>query len=140
MTIYPLEDYDTFCLLADAETILTNNIPSSQRTAWDLLADVDKEILLRQSSILIETKIVKPSTLESNLQKACAILANYSADKDMTNSDGKGGNVKVKEIDGVVRTEYFNASKDSDSFPSIVSSLLKNYGVTTSSTFTFNRG
>lgn len=140
MIIYPLEDYDTFCLLADAETILINNIPSSQRTAWDLLADIDKEILLRQSSILIETKIVKPSTLESNLQKACAILANYSADKDMTNSDGKGGNVKVKEIVGVVSTTYFNASKDSDSFPSIVSSLLKNYGVTTSSTFTFNRG
>lgn len=140
MIIYPLEDYDTFCLLADAETILINNIPSSQRTAWDLLADIDKEILLRQSSILIETKIVKPSTLESNLQKACAILANYSADKDMLNADGKGGNVKVKEIVGVVSTTYFNASKDSDSFPSIVSSLLKNYGVTTSSTFTFNRG
>ena len=140
LIIYPTTNYDTFCLLADAETILLNNIPLAQRTSWDALADADKEILLRQSTLLIETRIVKPSTLESNLQKACAFLANYSVNQDMTNSDGKTGNIKVKEIVDVVKTEYFNASKDSDSFPSIVSALLKGYGVTTSSTFTFNRG
>ena len=50
LTIYPNTDYDSFCALADAETILLNNIPASQRTSWDALADADKEILLRQST------------------------------------------------------------------------------------------
>lgn len=139
MTIYPNTDYDTFCLLADAETILINNVPSSQLASWTALADADKEILLRQSTLLIENKITLPSTLESKLQKACAYLALYSVGVDMTNSTNDS-NVKVDEVVGVVKTEYFAPNKSQNSFPDIVEMLLSGYGVTSDDSFSFVRG
>lgn len=139
LTVYPTTNYDSFCALADANTILTNYMQSSQLTAWNALSDTDKEALLRQSTLLIEQKVEElPTTLESNLQKACAYLANFSIAKDMTNED-KTGNVKEKEIVGVVKTVYFNPIEESNTFPDIVESLLSKYNLTTSGSFVFNR-
>lgn len=136
LIIYPNEDYDSFCSVADADSILTNNVPSSQRTAWEALLEADKEIYLRQATILIKQKITLPDTLEDDLKTACAYLANYSIGKDMTNSTSDN-NIKVDEVVGVVKTEYFSPNKSSNSFPSIVNSLLKQYGLQSDGSFKF---
>ena len=139
LIIYPDTGYDSFSSIADADAYLASNVPSSQRTLWEALVDADKEIYLRQSTTLIENKITLPDTLEENLQNACIYLANYSVGLDMLNSDGETGNIKVDEVVGVVKTEYFGASKDSDSFPSIVDLLLADYGLVTDGSFSFER-
>lgn len=139
LIIYPTDLYDSFVSLADAETILTNNVPSSQLTDWNNLLDSDKEIYLRQSTILIANKIALPTTLEENLKRATAYLALHSVGKIMTSNDGKTGNIKRKRVEGVIDMEYFNASQDSNSFPEIVTLLLKDFGTTSSSSFAFSR-
>ena len=101
--------------------------------------DTDKEILLRQSTLLIKNKITLPDTLEGDLQLATAYLSNSSVSVEMTTPDGNE-NVKVKEIDGVVKTEYFTKGSDSNSFPDLVNLLLGQYQiVSTGSSIKFNR-
>ena len=138
---YPDLNYDTFCSLVDAETILLNYIQSSLLTDWNALSDTDKEALLRQSTLLIKQRVeVLPDTLENDLKMACAYLSNHSVSVDMTNEDG-AGNVKIKEITGVVKTEWFNPKEDkSNEFPDVVESLLSGYDVVASCGFSFNRG
>lgn len=136
---YPNTDYDTLCSLVDAETLILNNIPTAQHTGWDALVDTDKEILLRQSTLLIKNKITLPNTLEADLKLATAYLANSSVSVDMTANDGKD-NVKVKEIVGVVKTEFFSKSEDSNNFPDIVTMLLNQYQISsTGSSIRFSR-
>ena len=139
LTIYPTTDYDSFCSLADADTLITANVPAAQHAAWDLLADPNKEVQLRQATILIKNKINLPGTLEDDLKLACALLANSSTGEDLTDSDGKTGNVKSKEIVDVVKTEYFGRSKSNDEFPNMVNLLLSQYQVKSSSSFSFER-
>jgi hypothetical protein len=141
LVIYPTTNYDSLCSLDSANTIITNYFQASQRARWEALDDADKESLLRQSTLLIEQKVGElPSTLEINLQRATAYLANHSIGKDMTN-ESNTGNVKIKEITGVVKTEFFNPSEDkSNDFPDIVTSLLAVYDIRNSSSFSFNRG
>lgn len=140
LTIYPNTNYDTFCTITDANTILTNYVPSSQREKWDALADTDKEILLRQSTLLIKQKVQElPDTLETELQQACAFLANDSIGKNMRDEDGNS-NLKRKKIDGVIEKEYFNPSKESNSFSDLVEQLLSKYDVQTDGNFLFDRG
>lgn len=139
LTVYPTTDYDTFCSLADAETIVSDNIPSAQHTSWDDLTDENKEVELRQATILIKNKVTVPPTLENDLKLACVYLANSSVGTVMTDNDGTTGNVKTKDIVGVVRTEYFGRSEDNDSFPNIVNLLLSQYEVASGSSFSFER-
>ena len=138
LTEYPTTGYDTLCSLADAEALILANIPLNQHELWDALSDSDKEILLRQSTLLIKNKITLPDTLEDDLKLATAYLANNSINVSMINEDGKD-NVKIKEIVGVVKTEYFGHGEKSDSFPNMVNLLLAQYEVTSDSSFTFNR-
>jgi len=139
LTIYPDTGYDSLCSLADAEALILANIPAAQHAAWDALPDdAAKEIELRQATILIKNKITLPSTLEDDLKLACVYLANSSVGVVMTNEDGKG-DIKMKEIVDVVKTEYFGRAKDSNEFPDIVNMLLSQYQVTSSSSFEFER-
>lgn len=138
LILYPLDNYDTFCSLADAETLIANNIPSAQHTAWDALTDPEKEILLRQATLIIKNKIELPDLLENELKLAAIYLANSSVGTDMTKDDGKS-DVKVKEIVGVVKTEFFGRAKDSNSLPDMVTMLLSKYNYLSSGSFTFDR-
>jgi len=138
LIVYPDTGYDTLCSLADAEAIILANIPAAQHTSWDGLVDGAKEIQLRQATMLIKNKVTLPATLEDDLKFACAYLANSSIDVSMDDDDGKGS-VKTKEIVGVVKTEWFYARKDSNSFPDMVNMLLKQYELTASSSFSFER-
>lgn len=138
LILYPLDGYDTFCSLADAESLITNNIPSIQHTAWDALQDPEKEILLRQATLIIKNKIDLPEELENELKLATVYLANSSVGLDMTNDDGKS-NIKSKEIVGVVKTEFFGKSSDSNSLPDMVTMLLSKYDFTSGSSFIFQR-
>ena len=135
---YPLENYDTFCSLADAETLILNNIPATQTEAWNALDDTQKEVQLRQATLLIKNKITLPDTLEDDLKLATAYLANASTGNDVTDDDGSG-NVKIKEITGVVKTEFFSPNKSNDDFPNMVTLLLSKYEVVQDGTFTFSR-
>ncbi len=140
LIVYPDTNNDAFCSLADANTLITANIPSTQRTAWEGLADPDKEIIIRQSTILLRQKITAPTTLEDNLKLACAYLSNHSVGIDMTKKT-TSNNVKKKSIaKGAVATEFFGETQDSNAFPSIVTALISTYGVTSGGTFSFLRG
>ena len=151
LVIYPTTDYDTFCSLADAETIILNQIPYEQRKdKWsaiaditdDLTADEQKEVLLRQATLLIKQEIGTvglPETLENDLKVATAFLANHSISVDMQNEDGSG-NIQEKRIEGVVTTKYFNPREDnSNDLPDVIVSLISQYKSSGSSSFTFSR-
>lgn len=138
LTLYPLTDYDTFCSLVDAEAIIAANIPAAQHSAWDALPDAEKEVQLRQATLLIKNKITLPDLLESELSMATAYLANSSVGVDMTNEDGSN-DIKSKEIVGVIKTEFFGGKKDSNSMPDMVMLLLAKYKITASSSFSFER-
>lgn len=138
LIIYPNDGYDSFCSLTDAEGLIAANIPASQHEAWDDLVDPDKEVLLRQSTLIIKNRIDLPDTLESDLKLATVYLANSSVGVDMTNEDGKA-DIKSKEIVDVVKTEYFGSKKDSNALPDMVTMLLAQYDVKSSSSFTFER-
>lgn len=139
LTIYNDDGWDSFVTIANADTILTNNIPSTQRTLWEALADTDKEIYLRQATELIRTKITLPYELEDDLQKATAYLANYSVGKDMTTSDGES-NLKRKNIaQTTIEKEYFYPGSKSNAFPDNVIALLSQYGYGGANSFTLDR-
>lgn len=139
LIVYPTTEWDAFVSLADCNTILTNTVPSSQLTDWNGLTDTDKEVYIRQATMLINAKITPPDTLEDDLKTATSYLANFSIDTDMQNENDTG-NVKVKEVVGVVKTEWFNPSEDkSNEFPDIVVSLISQYYTKASSSFCFKR-
>lgn len=136
---YPETEWNAFTDIAFCDAFLLENVPSSQRTAYDALTDPDKEIYIKQATTLIRTSITLPDTLEDDLQIATCYLVNYSISLDMTNSDGSS-NIKKEVIDkGTIETEYFSQGKESNSFPSIVAQLLSQYGYSSSGTFVFQR-
>jgi len=136
LIIFPLNDYDSFSTLADAELIVSNMV--GDNTSWTGLTDPQKEAYLRQSTLLIRNKIDLPSDLESDLKLGCVHLSVHSIGLDMLNSDGKD-NIKRKSIDGAVETEFFTKGQRSNAFPSIVNTLLSQYGLTTDGTFRLER-
>jgi hypothetical protein len=136
LIIYPAADYDSFCSVSDATTILDNNLLSISE--WTALDNTNKEKLLRQATLLISTRIKLPDTLETNLKKATAYLANYSIGKDMTNSSSDS-NVKIEEIAGTIKTEYFSPNKSDNDFPDIVDMLISSYGIVQSGSFVMDR-
>ena len=139
---YPTTGWDTFCSLANAEALLLANVPSAQRTDWDALIDADKEIILRQATIMIRTRITLstdlPLTLDPDLQLATAYVANSSIGVDMLTAD-KSSNIKVKEVACIINTEYFARGKDSNSFPDIAIPLLSKFNFVSDSSFSFSR-
>ncbi|NQX98212.1 MAG: hypothetical protein HRT73_10080, partial [Flavobacteriales bacterium] len=94
--LYPLEDYDGFITEADCTVYLTNNVPTAQIAEYIALSGTEREVLIRQATTLIKSKITLPDTLEDNLKNACAYLVNYSVSNVMTNSDDSN-NLKVKD-------------------------------------------
>lgn len=138
LTIYPDEGYDSFCSLSDADSLIIANIPAAQHLLWDALTDEGKEIELRQATTIIKYRIELPATLEEPLQLATAYLANSSVGTNMTDEDGSN-DIKSKEIVDVVKTEFFGTKKDSNALPDMVTMLLAQYDVVSSSSFTFER-
>ena len=140
LIIYPDVGYDSFITVANCDIYLANNVPTSQRVKYDAITiDSDKEILIRQATTLIKSKITLPATLEQNLQDATAYLVNYSIGINMTNDDGSTSNLKRKRLEGVIDKEWFSPLSAANSFPDIVDSLLKDYGVSTSGAFVLQR-
>lgn len=137
LIIYPLDNYDSFSTVADADTIITNNVPDS--VAWLALTESKKEVYLRQATETVKGSVLcLPDTLEEDLKKATAYTANYSITTPTATDSGKG-NVKIKEIVDVVKTEYFYATK-ANSLPDNVVKLLEQYCVVASdSVFCFTR-
>jgi len=127
LVIYPADEYDSFCSVVDADAVIGNYLTANNATNWNDLSPTDKESLLRQSTLIIESKIDElPENMENNLKTATAYLAFYSIGKDMIDG-GQSGNVKRKEIVDVVETEYFNPTKSQNDLPDIVATLLKKY-------------
>ena len=135
---YNNTDWDTFCSLADADTIITNYVPDS--AAWLALEEAQKEVYLRQATETVKGSVLcLPDTLEDDLKKATAYTANYSIDTPTATDNGKG-NVKIKEIVDVVKTEFFYPTK-ANALPDNVVKLLEQYCIEASdSAFEFCRG
>ena len=84
--LYPNTDWDGFVDETTATTILTSLVPDL--TDWTALTVEVREVYIRQATLLISQEITIPDTLEKDLQKATAYLANYSIGKDMQEENG----------------------------------------------------
>lgn len=135
MTIYPTDGWNSFCSVADANTIMAETIDPS---AWNALTEAQKEAYLKQASLLIKLRIQPPDELEEDLKTATVYLANYSIGKDMTNNSGDD-NVKRLSIDGAIEKEYFTKGARSNAFPSLVTQLLAQYGLVSGASFKIAR-
>lgn len=137
LIIYPTDSYDSFCSVADADTIITNNVPESE--TWLALDPAKKEVYLRQATETVKGSVLcLPDTLEDDLKKATVYTANYSITTPTAVDSGKG-NIKKKTIVDVVETEYFYATKANE-LPENVVKLLEKYCVEASdSAFEFGR-
>lgn len=150
LIVYPATSWNSFSSLADANTIVLEEIPYAQRKdnwdsitdiAGDLTADQQKEVLLKQATRDIKLRLGDnlPSTLEYDLQLATVLLANHSVNIDMSNEDGSS-NIKIEEVTGAVKTEYFKPSEDkSNDLPDNVEQLLQQYDLKSSGSFPFKR-
>lgn len=138
LVIYPTDSYDSFCSVADADTIITNYVPDSE--TWLALTEPQKEVYLRQATETVKGQVLcLPGTLEEDLKKATAYTANYSITTPTAVDSGKG-NIKKKTIVDVVETEWFYPTKANE-LPENVVKLLAQYCVVSSdSSFGFTRG
>lgn len=137
--LYPTTDWNGFTTVSDCDTFATENIPIAQRQAYEALQEADKEIQIKNATTQIRLAITLPQTLEKDLQYACNYLAVLTAGIDTLNNENDS-NLKSKKIDGVIEKTWFSPNKEPDSFPSIVDSLLGQYGVTSDGSFGFKRG
>jgi len=135
LTVYPIENYDSFSSLVDADVLIGFMVNDN---GWSALTDPEKEAYLKQSTMLMKDRIELPTTLEYDLKLSCLHLSVYSIGKDMLNNDGKN-NIKRKSIDGVAETEYFSKASASNAFPYIVRTLLSKYGLMAKNTFRLER-
>jgi len=138
LIVYPETNWNSYISLEDAETLISDRVLDT--SSWDLLDNTTKEKYLLQSTLLIKNKIdsITYSETPYNLMLAVIYLATYSVGKDMTTNVGDD-NVKVLEIDGAIKKEYFTRGKKSNSFPSIASELLIEFGFRSSGTFSIER-
>ena len=137
LIIYDTDNWDSYISLTDAEDLVTSYIIDT--STWDALDDTVKEKYLRQATMLIKSRItLKEGDTTDNLKLATVYLAVFSIAKDMTQSDGKD-NLKIIEIDGAIKKEFFTKGKSSNQFPDIVTQLLQEYNYTSSSTFKMER-
>jgi len=135
--LYPNTDWDGFVDEATATAILTSLVPDL--TDWTDLTVQVREVYIRQATLLISQEITIPDTLEKDLQKATAYLANYSIGKDMQEENGSEL-LKRKRIEGVVDKEWFAPRETkSNELPDIVERLIAQYKLSGSSSFTFTR-
>lgn len=139
--LYPTEGWNSFTDIAFCDTFLSENVPSSQKTAYEALLNADKEIYIKQATTLIKQKITLPETLEEDLQIATCYLVNYSIGLDMLNNNDEATSLQEKTIDkGTITKKYFKGKKRStNSFPDIVTQILKQYGYKSSGAFEFVR-
>lgn len=138
VTLYPATGWDSFVEEAEASTILLNNVPTAQQVDWVALAVGQREVYLRQATLVIKGKITLPETLEYDLKLATAYLANYSIGKDMVD-DGEKSYIKREKIDDL-ETEYFSPRDADNELPDLVINLLAQYEVSSSGTSSFIRG
>ena len=138
LVLYPNTDWDSYVSIADADALLVKYVLDN--AAWTALTDAHKEFYLIQAGNLIRFRITDPleASTPLDLQIASVILANYSIGKDMTNSDGKD-NIKILDITGTLKKEYFSKGKTSNAFPDYVSTLLSQYGFVSQSTLVLDR-
>lgn len=127
LIIYPTTDWDSYVSVLNADTMLTNYLFDS--TAWLALTSAKKEILLRQASMLISAHITDPEEVETpeDIVLATAYLADYGRTTNLL-VDSQSGNIKRLKIEGAIEKEYFAKGSQSNSFPSIVKTLLVPYG------------
>ena len=92
LVIFPNEGWNSYLDLVEVENLYNEYIIN--RENWDILSDIQKELYIKQATLLIKNKINDIEVVDDNIKLALVYLINYSLDKDMTNSDGNE-NVKV---------------------------------------------
>ena len=116
---------------------LINNV--IDLTQWNGIADSQKEIYLRQSTLIIKNRIdltlIKNVT---NLELSTALMANFLVGKSAIEDDASD-NVKRINISGAIEKEYFTKGKKSNAIPSFIGDLLKEYGYSNALSFNVAR-
>jgi len=133
LIIYPDEHYDSFLSVANCTTLSDRYITGNK--FGSLATDVEKEVILRQASLMIAQcpNIVLPTTVDSILAMATMYLVNHALEFDMVSYDPTD-NAVASETAGAVSISYFEGQKNgNESFPPIVSTLLKPFGCSSGS-------
>lgn len=128
LVIFPTENWDSYASISDINDLFSKYVKDTSN--WDNLTDTQKEIYLRQNTLLIKNKIGQldeTSEADFEIKLALTYLTAYSIGKDMLNADGDE-NIKVIDISGTIRKEYFTKGKKSNDFPAIVKEILQPYG------------
>jgi len=135
LILYPLDNYDTFVSVADADIIIGNFVPDAGTVAYLALDETGKEQILRQTALQIKlcSNIILPETLENDLELAQCYLTTHALQVDMIAYDPTSKSITAESVDVIATAYDVSAKDDADTFPSMVSSLLSQYGCTNAS-------
>ena len=138
MIIYPDENYDSFISLAEADTIITENV--IQYEEWLALPIATREIYLRIATTLI-LNVTKDLSIEtyvaaqSCLPKACALVAAHNFVYGLSSEVNPNTGLVSKEKAGDLEVSYFHGNPTSQAksrvtnpFPITVTACLNSYG------------
>lgn len=135
LIIYPIDDWDSFISVTDADAMIGGFVESVGQTAYLALDEAGKEAILRQTALQISLcpGITLPDENSSSLEKAQCYLVTHALEVNMMSYDPSDDSVTSETV-GEISVSYDTNRKDSnDSFPPIVTSLLSSYGCKSSS-------
>ncbi len=132
LVIYPTDNWNSFVSVVDADTIIATFVSDN---GYSQLDNEGKEAILIQTALQIRlcNNITLPSDTTSDLELAQCYLVTYALGTDMLAYDPNSRAV-IEEHAGAVGTSYDSGMKaeDNSSFPSMVQSLLNQYGCSSS--------
>ena len=130
LVIFPLDNYDSFVSVADADAIIGGFVVSDGQTAYLAGDEAYKEAILKQTCLQIRLcpNISLPADIENNLELAQCYLVVHALTVDMMSYDPYDKAV-TKESVSTISTEYdVNMKGDASDFDTMTSALLKPYG------------
>ena len=130
LIIFPLDNYDSFVSVVDADAIIGGFVVSDGQTAYLAGDEAYKEAILKQTCLQIRLcpNISLPADIESNLELAQCYLVVHALTVDMMSYDANDRAVTKEQV-GTLSVEYdANLKGDVSEFDSMTSALLKQYG------------
>lgn len=146
LIIFPATNSDSFITVADADTIITENVILS--ADWLALTEATKEVYLRIATSTIHSVVSTDSTnadgyldeltyvyADSCLHKACALMAVHDLNYGLSSEINPNTGLVSKEKVGDLEVTYFHgnplsrvSSRKTNPFPPSVINCLNSYG------------